>query len=547
MNALDIIKIEIDRQFLLSQREKGRIGCMLERTVDSEIICSTSSDSDSDAGENISNKSLNIGNTSEFLDLHTFQSRGKKNFITPKLAIALDRCKISNRDAVHILTATVEAFGIHVNDLILNRTSINRIRQRLRKDRTDQLRKEFNTSEVGPVVVHWDGKLLPDLTGKELVDRLPVIVSYKKFEKLLNVPKLISGTGQNQAEAVFHALEEWGLIDHVQALCCNTTASNTGRLKGACIILEQLLERDILYFPCRHHIYEIILRSAFEVNFVVTSGPDIQIFKRFQQFWPKVNINNYNTGLEDIIVSEKLNDITNVMLLFYMDQLRKPHNRDDYRELLELAVIFLGGTPTHGISFKYPGAMHHARWISKAIYSLKIFIFQDSIRSICIFLIRLYIKAWFCAPIASLAPFQDLQFLKTPETAALAFFDTNLTIETKIKMVDSIKVNNLTSEINKRIIVSPNEVTQIMKKEIYDFIYQHPSMWDENVDFQKGLEIVNTFRVINDTAERGVKLMEEYNKVLTKNEEQKQYVLQVVEDYRRKYPNSLKTMVLNPF
>lgn len=31
MNALDIIKIEMDRQFLLSQREKGRIGCMLGR------------------------------------------------------------------------------------------------------------------------------------------------------------------------------------------------------------------------------------------------------------------------------------------------------------------------------------------------------------------------------------------------------------------------------------------------------------------------------------------------------------------------------------
>jgi len=41
--------------------------------------------------------------------------------------------------------------------------------------------------------------------------------------------------------------------------------------------------------------------------------------------------------------------------------------------------------------------------------------------------------------------------------------------------------------------------------------------------------------------------MEEYNKVLTKNEEQKQYVLQVIEDYRRKYSNSLKTTVLNPF
>jgi len=56
-----------------------------------------------------------------------------------KLAIALNRCKISDRDAVHILTATVEAFDTHVNDLFLSRTSINQIRQRLRKDRADQL------------------------------------------------------------------------------------------------------------------------------------------------------------------------------------------------------------------------------------------------------------------------------------------------------------------------------------------------------------------------------------------------------------------------
>jgi hypothetical protein len=49
------------------------------------------------------------------------------------------------------------------------------------------------------------------------------------------------------------------------------------------------------------------------------------------------------------------------MLFFYMNQLRKSRNRYDYRELLELAVIFIGGTPTRGISFQCPGAMHHAR------------------------------------------------------------------------------------------------------------------------------------------------------------------------------------------
>lgn len=107
-------------------------------------------------------------------------------------------------------------------------------------------------------------------------------------------------------------------------------------------------------------------------------------------------------------------------IIFCMYQLRLFHYRQDYRELLELAVILLGGIPTPSIYFQYPVAMHHARWISKAIYSLKIFMFrnqfkltkseENSFGAICIFLIRLYIKAWFGAPFVPLAPFQDLNF-----------------------------------------------------------------------------------------------------------------------------------------
>jgi hypothetical protein len=42
-----------------------------------------------------------------------------------------------------------------------------------------------------------------------------------------------------------------------------------------------------------------------------------------------------------------------------------------------------------------------------------------------------------------------------------------------------------------------------------------------------GNEIIESLKVINDTAKRGVKLMEEFNEKLTKNEHQKQFVLQV--------------------
>ena len=49
--------------------------------------------------------------------------------------------------------------------------------------------------------------------------------------------------------------------------------------------------------------------------------------------------------------------------------------RGGYKELLELMIIWLGGQ-IHKFSFKVPGANHHARWMSKAIYYLKLALLQ---------------------------------------------------------------------------------------------------------------------------------------------------------------------------
>ena len=46
-------------------------------------------------------------------------------------------------------------------------------------------------------------------------------------------------------------------------------------------------------------------------------------------------------------------------------------------------------------------------------------------------------------------------------------------------------------------------------------------------------------RVVNDTAERGVKLFEEYNSLLTNDEEEKQFLLQVVEANRKAVPTEI--------
>ena len=50
-----------------------------------------------------------------------------------------------------------------------------------------------------------------------------------------------------------------------------------------------------------------------------------------------------------------------------------------------------------------------------------------------------------------------------------------------------------------------------------DFLDLDPKLWNENDQYKKSKELVNNINVVNDIAERGVKLIEDYNKLLTKN------------------------------
>ena len=59
--------------------------------------------------------------------------------------------------------------------------------------------------------------------------------------------------------------------------------------------------------------------------------------------------------------------------------------RHDYLELATLTLLFLGGTLPESIknaTIKDPGAIHHARWMSKAIYTMKIALFRNQLDEI---------------------------------------------------------------------------------------------------------------------------------------------------------------------
>ncbi len=165
---------------------------------------------------------------------------------------------MSDRKAVLVIAETAKSLGHPVQNLVLNRSSIQRLRQHHRAMISAKLKDEFQADAA--LVIHWDGKLLPvrDLTGTETFDRLPILVSGRVVSQLLMAAKLPSSTGQAVAEAVCAALNEWGIVEKLPAMSFDTTSSNTDQNNGACIFLEEMLGHKLLSFACRLHVFELV-------------------------------------------------------------------------------------------------------------------------------------------------------------------------------------------------------------------------------------------------------------------------------------------------
>lgn len=542
-------------------------------------------------------------------------TRGKYDIFSERVVATLDRCKVSDRDAVFIITAICQSLidinllDVDINSLIINRSSIRRHRQTLRESKSIKIKKHFQDLKLSSIVVHWDGKLLPNLLNTETVHRLPVIITSEDKEIMLGVPTSEDGTGMAQATIVYETLLDWGFDTSVKAICCDTTPSNLGIRNGAAALLEKLLERDLLYLPCRHHIFEIVLRYVFEAVFPNTVGSNVPLFIRFQKQWEALNKLNYKTGLDDpknenVLTIEKIESIKT----FATEILTTKLPRDDYKEFLELTLVFVGVIPEK-FSFRKPGACHHARWMAKAIYVLKMYLFREQLplkkgednklRQICVFVTTVYVKAWFTSTNSVKAPYHDLQFLKelnnfkainsklatvainkfmnhlwylSPELAIVAIFDKEVPLETKLKIVAKLHTEKEQIPIDAvpeddQVYTSEKfSVKRFQSKNIIDLLYNdidyfvtaesikfferfelqtefleiNPSEWADNESYKTALRFVERLSVVNDCAERGVKLVQDFCKQYTKDEKQMQYVLQLINDHRQMFPNALK-------
>ena len=71
----------------------------------------------------------------------------------------------------------------------------------------------------------------------------------------------------------------------------------------------------------------------------------------------------------------------------------------------------------------------------------------------------------------------------------------------------------------------------------YDWLQHKPKDWENFPDYLEMREFFRTVKVTNDAAERGVNMITDYSKILTKDNELPRKLLQGVEMSRKIHPN----------
>lgn len=180
-NAMNLIKLQEDKEFLNAQREKGRRGSMgaLDKKLlitekkcianNLKIISRKKKESERLEIEThvvlcISNSSSSEKNTSDsdeevkYNILPKCPRKRPRNIINRAVASALDRTKVSDRNATYILAATAETIGLNTSEIALNKETIRRMRRTHRENIAKEIRQDFQPDVA--LTVHWDGKIL---------------------------------------------------------------------------------------------------------------------------------------------------------------------------------------------------------------------------------------------------------------------------------------------------------------------------------------------------------------------------------------------------
>ncbi|KAG7161281.1 hypothetical protein Hamer_G016345 [Homarus americanus] len=512
----------------------------------------------------------------------------------PALKELADRLWISNNEIVSVVAAVLRSANPpgDLSEFRISRETARRARASHRRQVAAAQREAFTPPPHA--VVHWDGKLVKNVVGEE-EHRQAIFISGRGHEegKLLAVLPVKDGTGLTQARATARAIEDWSCASNVKALCFDTTSSNTGRVQGAVVHLEALLEKQLLRLGCRHHVMELVVRAAASNIFGKTSAPTDPLFQTLKKRWSQLDHSQYlRLDIANLPESDWLSHLRHRTVSYLLTVTEWA--REDYREAAELTLLVLGVNPPRGTHFLRPGACHHARLMAKIIYYLKIYMFSRQLelssdlcvklQRMAIFVSLLYTPAWLKSPVAEDAPVNDLQlhhellryravdcevadaalavasrhlWYLRPQTVVLSLCSEKLSAAEKKEMATKLSCLEETNDYanDNLVIQQTTRLSDLIDERSWMIFKEHHVCgtawlmssvedWEKNEEFMKLKDFSRSLKVSNDVAERGIKLMQDFIGSVTKDEQQLQDVMQLVEKHRKQMSGFSKSALM---
>ena len=197
----------------------------------------------------------------------------------------------------------------------------------------------------------------------------------------------------------------------------------------------------------------------------------------------------------------------------------------------------------------------------------------DKLHSMAQFISLLYVPAWLSAPLAADAPQNDLRLYQTllqyrvidrkvadaalgkmrrhmnylrPEIISLSLASNTVSDSDKAAIASSLLANTTSDEDDDPVLsvdedtrlsdlVDGNswQVFRLLKVDASCWLSQPVSAWEKEDQYVSYCHFVRNVRVTNDVAERGVAMVEEFIDQV-KDEQQLQWLVQAVEDHRKR-------------
>ena len=211
-------------------------------------------------------------------------------------------------------------------------------------------------------MLHWDSKTLKKLQHSgENGDWFAVVLTALHSDKeilvdLINLSECEGEAGsEREAKAIYARLMELGIDPKsIVRFVFDTTATNSGLLNGVVVRLQKLLKQEYLQLACRHHVLELVSGASCSLVYHDndkpttkkgktkrgTESPEEPIFKAFAAAWKDVDKSDYQTFTPSC---REQGDMCQSTIVFLLQWLNDESLRHDYKELVELAILFLGG------------------------------------------------------------------------------------------------------------------------------------------------------------------------------------------------------------